>query len=226
MFYSRCVCSVSALFLPYFFFFLVSESYYKIDGVSDSLRHLGIEDIECPVPGGWTVTIRDFQFCPFILTSLISGLGVSTYKWGWNFAFGRSIWNSELASLSFCVLLWSLFWKAEAARGRKVKPWKQVVPSVWPCGRTVLPVSEHHQLDISKGRTNRWKLGGQGSAPLPALLLNHIVSFVQVFCICKVVMITVMMMKAVTSVAQGSAEKLRGVWEKSYFSLAVCYLCI
>ena len=34
------------------FFFLVSESYYKIDGVSDSLRHLGIEDIECPVPGG------------------------------------------------------------------------------------------------------------------------------------------------------------------------------
>lgn len=46
------MCSVSALFLPYFFFFLVSESYYKIDGVSDSLRHLGIEDIECPVPGG------------------------------------------------------------------------------------------------------------------------------------------------------------------------------
>ena len=52
------------------------------------------------------------------------------------------------------------------------------------------------------------EVGGQGSAPLSALLLNHIVSFVQVFCICKVVMITVMMMKAVTGVAQGSAEKL------------------
>lgn len=46
------MCSVSALFLPSPFFFFISESYYKIDGVSDSLRDLGIEDIECPVPGG------------------------------------------------------------------------------------------------------------------------------------------------------------------------------
>lgn len=108
MFYSRCVCSVSALFLPPFFFFFVSESYSAINGVSDSLRDLGIEDIECPVPGSWTVTIRDVQFCPFIFNTHISRFSVSTCKWGWNFSFLKSLLNSELASLSFCVLLWFL----------------------------------------------------------------------------------------------------------------------
>ena len=36
----------------FFFFFFNIKLIKKIDGVSDSLRHLGIGDIECPVPGG------------------------------------------------------------------------------------------------------------------------------------------------------------------------------
>lgn len=63
VFYSRCV--LLEHYFSLFFFFLVSKSCYKIDGVSNSLRHLGIEDIECPVPGGVDCDIRDFQFCPF-----------------------------------------------------------------------------------------------------------------------------------------------------------------
>lgn len=47
-----CVLFQHCFSAPPPFFFFVSESYYKIDGVSDSLRHLGVEDIECPVPGG------------------------------------------------------------------------------------------------------------------------------------------------------------------------------
>lgn len=68
------MCCVSLLFLALIFFFL--KSCYKIDGVANSLRHLGIEEMSVMFLVGWIVTLGTSNSALF--TSLLSGLGFST----------------------------------------------------------------------------------------------------------------------------------------------------